>query len=140
MRIIYPAGTKREWFDRNPIVADSNFSATIAPHVSTLRLSYTCPAGKKAFVQTAFVGMMRATVAAPVGEVDWLIQHYDGSQAAIVAMIQTFDNVVGNPHIERVSFNIYLTAGQAIRFYSSDTSTGGTVNYNGQLSVVEFDG
>ncbi len=140
MRLLYPAGVKREWFDRNPVVQDSNFNATVAPHVSTLRLSYTVPAGKKAFVQCAFISTTRMTVAAPVGEVDWQIRHYDGTNEAIISMIQNIDNTALKPYNQQVTFNVYMTAGQAIRFYSSDTSTGGTVSYNGQLSVVEFDG
>jgi len=140
MNILYPAGAKREWFDRNIVIVMKESSLTgTAPHGSTERWRYTVPAGKRAFVAAANLLVTRITAAAPVGQVLAWFGIYDGAASFNLAFAELFNNAIG-AQCNTVLPNFgWLTAGQQLYAYTNDLSTGGTTNIYQSAQIIAFD-
>lgn len=140
MRILYPAGVRREWFDRNPVVANYAYGATVAPHVSTTRITVSGAAGKRNFLQSIYLFIQRNTVATAVGEASINVTLNDGATYAVLLNNVFNNNTAGAFSIAQLSFDWYFYAGQTVYVTSYDNSTGGSLNLTANLSVVTFDG
>ena len=140
MSILYPAGIKREWFDRNPtIVVKSYYNASLAPHSTQTRWTYTCPAGRRAFMAIANVEVMRVTVATTPLIAQAELDVYDGTNTGAAAYAWIIANTsLASDKVILPSLG-WLLPGNAIMFLTADTSTGGTCQYNGVAQIVEFD-
>lgn len=139
MRILYPAGTKREWIDRNPVIWNYQWSGNVAPHAWTVRITYTVPTNKKAFMQFAMLYANRTAAAAPVGLTMVELDHNNGATTCVPVQNVFQDNTLNVPRALNYPFLVYLMAGHTLSIQTQDLSTGGTITYVTQFSVVEFD-
>lgn len=136
MRVGFPGGPRLTWYDRNGIDATIAYSGgAVAPHVVTLRATYTVPTGKKAFLGACCININRDAIATTLGLV-FAYLSFAGSQSLYVSHE---NNTVG--HAERGSVNVngVLLAGQTAQLSTGDGSTGGTMDLMISLVVMEFD-
>jgi hypothetical protein len=124
------------YYDRNSTTPSvSVIAQNIAPHAQTTRVTYTVPAARKAIVTAITVQTIRITVAAPVGNVNWLVN----TNGVTISSGEFLDNTVGgNQRTATGCGQIALAAG-VINIQDTDSSTGGTVDYFESLAVTEFD-
>ena len=136
-----PIIARPAWYDRNPSIQVKNYSAAgVAPHTSTLRWSYTVPSGKKAFLELADIEVVRATAATTVGMVSAGITYTpSGGSEVNVIVVEIRTNGVGDRAGKTVGQAFVMSAGDSIKAYTTDTSTGGTIDYTMSAKITEFD-
>lgn len=129
------------WYDRNPTIQEGKYvAASVAPHAQEPRWTYTVPAGKKAFVELAFLRIYRRTAATTVGI--WAADIYyqpSGGSSTSHMRISSLDNTVGSEKTLTIGQNMIMLAGDALRGYTEDASTGGTCDYAVIAKITEFD-
>lgn len=140
MNILYPGGIKPEWFDRNPLVRNKNWSGNnIAPHVLTTRVTYTVPTGRRVFIARYFLMLWRQAAAAPA---DVALIRFKFNDTVIDGTIDQIYQNNNNLNIYAFSGGGQLgwgTSGQSFIIETADLSTGGQYAYNGSFTIVEFD-
>lgn len=140
MKLLYPAGSKREWFDRNPVVANYLYNAqNVAPHASTERWRYTCPVGKRAYVSLASISMMRQTAPGAVNLAQAFIRINDGAVDGDYGSCMVLSNTVGAEQHQTFGQFGWLTTAQYVAGYTVDASTGGTFAYYISVQIIQFD-
>lgn len=140
MKIDYPAGVKRDWIDRNPIVSALVYNGqNVAPHALNERWGYTCPAGKRAHIELISINLMRTAVATTPNLAQAWVQIDDMTVQAGFGQCMVLGNVVGNEQHQTFGQFGWLTAGQSVSAYTADPSTGGTFAYYIAAQIVEFD-
>jgi hypothetical protein len=129
------------WSDRNPVTITRTYSAGgVAPHAVTQRWIYTVPANKKFNIQLASVFTLRTGAAGPAGVVEALIDFVPAAGATTyIVDLTTIDAAVNSGKNFSLGANAVALAGDAIRGYTADPSTGGTNLYNLSLQGLEFD-
>lgn len=141
MRFYFPTGARPAPIDRNATNKGHTYStAGVAPHGATTRFSYTTPAGKKFRIETAQATVIRATAAAPVGQylAVVLCVLVDANQPWFV-YAASLDNNVAARSYQNATGPIDLQATEQCITSTSDTSTGGTVNYTVAVKGTEYD-
>lgn len=140
MKVSSYAVARPAYFDRNSASVQNAYSGTVAPHGNTERWSRTIAAGKSGFVENTFAMTLRSAVAAPAADTVCFIQCVTSdTTSGVVTFIQHADNTL------RVNRSIVLTtvgllqAGDIIRAYSYDTSTGGTNDFYLNVKLTLFD-
>jgi hypothetical protein len=140
MNILYPAGSKRDWFDRNPLNKILSAGWTLySPHGLTSRASYTVPAGKRACILACSLLWYRNSAAAPVGAAENRLYINDGSNNFPIVINVAIDNTLSNIHSVNLTNIGWLTAGQICAIYTADGSTNGDIYYLGSFTYLEFD-
>jgi len=129
-----------EWYDRNPFDRTLIYVAVVGPHAVTSRGSYTCPAGKKAFIEAIGVFTRRSTAATTEGLIIASASYTpQGGSTAYYAVVQWVSNTV-NYHEGNIVGNAgILRAGDNVAINTGDGSTGGTAEYYIMLKITEFD-
>ena len=127
-------------YDRNPVNRATNAFITAAPHGLTQRWIYTCPSLKKAFINNAFVAMMRRTVAAPASiiTVEFDITFLDATGLVLVHL-RSEDNTLSKQDRFGLGTVAPMVAGESASSFTADASTGGTVEYQTGAWIQEFD-
>lgn len=135
-------GARGEWYDRN-LLATSNYYAAgnIAPHVFTRRTQYIVPAGRRAIVQNTVLEMDINTVATTPSYREMLVYIVQSTGSIIVsfAYMTSNSNTVGLIDRIATATHVFLLAGDRVEIWTSDLSTGGSMNYNGSVVITEFD-
>lgn len=140
MNILYPAGVKREWFDRNPIVSVIAYeNSPIAPHAATVRATYVCPINRRALIAITGLLIERVTVATAVGRTRVMARLSDGSTSVYVAQAIFYNIAVGSFAQLTVPQFGWLTYNQTLWLQSEDLATGGATNIQVGAQIVEFD-
>lgn len=140
MNILYPAGVRREYFDRNPLVTNFYFELpNVAPHGNTNRLTYTVPANRRALICAAELDFFRGTAATTSGKVWEQLTIFDGSLIRGVIWITLFTNNIGDARQVVASNFGWLLAAQRVDINTQDASTGGVLDYRGSFQILEFD-
>jgi hypothetical protein len=140
MNILYPAGTKREWVDRNPLITTQYYTVVgLGPHTLTNRGQYTVPTGRRAFVDNIFLYLHRNNVATTADVAYAGAVTYDNFQIVDIARAAQNQNVRGVVTTYNLNIALYLSAMQYVRMYTLDNSTGGSYDYYISLHIVEFD-
>ena len=130
------AGARGAYYDRNPLNASVSYSsAGLAPAGTTTRFTYTVPAGRKALLTGGHIRWRRPTAAAPVGLVTFNIQ----DALVNLGLVRTANNVVEAVEGYALALGQYEVAGTTILGQTTDTSTGGSCDYDASLSITEFD-
>ena len=140
MTILYPAGAKRDWIERNPVdKAQYFFQLNVSPHSSTWRFDYTVPAGRKAIISGCVINLRKRTVA--TSEVDELVTIVKNRTTSFIYIGAIFNviNTVGQEKTMIIPLLVVLNAGEMISGATQDDNTGGAMDYFMQLSMVEFD-
>lgn len=114
-------------------------AAAIAPHVATVRWTYTVPAARFAVVEFLHVSLTRQTAAAPVGEAIAAIGIIpSGGALSRILQVVIFTNAVGDKDHAEWGGRILLAAGDALEGRTIDTSTGGTFRYLVSARISEY--
>jgi hypothetical protein len=130
-----------QFYDRNPAHDILTYEGNgVAPHAATQRDTYTVPTGKKAFIGAAEVEVVRQTAASTAGRATIYIRvtPYGGSGTVLI-VVGTWKNAVGDDARLSIGQSICLYAGDVVDIYTSDGSTGGTVDYRGKVHLTIFD-
>lgn len=140
MNILYPAGVKREWFDRNPNTIVQAYSAGgVAPHVPTSRVSYTVPAGRKAYIMVGFGKSYRDTAATVAGLVEVFFSLTLDTGAQQVMNSTWINNSLNIFQFLNLSNIGWLLPGNKAEIFTRDASTGGSCTFFASIAVLEFD-
>lgn len=127
--------------DRNPTDRGAYFvNAGTAPHGSTVRVTYTVPAGKKFFLSYIQSDYLRETAAAPVGLTEiFALVVTPLPQNTVPFRIMSLDNNVGAVRSAILQPGLNASAGSVISITTSDASTGGTAKYSCSFHGIEYD-
>lgn len=130
-----------QWYDRNPVSQGKSYSATgVAPHADTQRWTYTVPNGKKVMLETSLAQVVRITAAAPVGLAKAAVNLTPLSVTSVFTTgVFHNKNGVGDSENAFMGCGAQLQAGEIIEARTQDGSTGGTMLYNIQVKLTEFD-
>lgn len=112
----------------------------VAPHATTTRQFYTCPANKKAVLQNTTSQLLRATAAAPVGL--WFMQQFITQLSAVTCYIffrSSLANAVGDAIFHAQPTTVTLLPTETLTTQTADASTGGTLNINLAAQIGEYD-
>ena len=140
MTILYPAGYRRDWIDRNAVsVCKAYENLGLAPHGMTLRWTYTVTAGKKAILTYLFASLTRMTVAAPVGQAIVYISAIINGTGINPFSLPMMSNVVGENRQIVIPQCFLMYGADQISAYTFDTSTGGQCAYSVSAQFIEFD-
>lgn len=137
---VQPAARPAPW-DRNP-VNKTQFAANgaVAPHTTTVRWTYTVPAGKKAVLESLMMSVIRVTAAAPqVTAVAHLNYTPSGGSQTLLAQAVLTTNGVNDIQQQTITSLGEMLAGDVVSADDVDSSTGGTVSYAQTLKAFEFD-
>ena len=141
MKIFSGQPARSSEYDRTPAVKAIFYQASgVAPHIATSRASYTVPAGRKARVTSYKLQTDRATAATTAGKVGVYALYTPSGQGALtVRLSYSLSNTVGfTDEINSPGFDILLP-GDVLAIYTVDASTGGTMNYDLAVNILEFD-
>jgi hypothetical protein len=129
-----------DWYDRTPLAVMNNYQQTVAPHVTTVRWSYTVPAGRKAYLETAHCSLLRAVVAAPANFAA-VQQKYtpSGGSTGVYVISGINTNNVGDQFALQVGASFLGFAGDAFEGSTVDQSVGGTTIMRNFAKLTEFD-
>jgi hypothetical protein len=141
MRTGQPIIGRPAWHDRNPITTLYVYSAAgVAPHTTTPRWTYTVPSGKKAMIEFLHVRILRSAAATTAGKVTAAISITpSGGPSADIMVANILTNNVGDREALVSGATLTLLAGDKIAGYTSDASTGGTIDYVLACKATEFD-
>jgi hypothetical protein len=114
--------------------------ADASPHSPTVRITYTVPAGKKAMVELLSCRVNRVTAATTLGSAQaWWALTPSGGTEKYLLMASLRTNNVGDNREHGIGATLIMLAGDALKGYTCDTSTGGTCDYFLSLKITEFD-
>lgn len=134
------AVARPSYYDRNEVPKSFRYIATVAPHTTTVRWTYTVPVGKKAWMDSALAWLGRATAAAPVAlAFGWVRYTPSGGSATTMVNTTLATNGVNDNQQSLLSSLGAMVAGDVVEGLTVDTSTGGTVTYDVNLKYAEFD-
>ena len=142
MRTGQPIISRPAWYDRNPKSICVGFSGALAPHSTTIRWTYTCPAGKRAMIELLQCSVRRVTAASMPNDFfsGILFTPIVGDEGIIlIAYITSAETAVGAKELNMLGGNLMLQPGDEIKGYTGDFSTGGTVFYVLNYKLTEFD-
>jgi len=129
------------WYDRNPVRLFQYYKGDgVAPHSSTLRWTYTVPAGKKAWVELLVNRVKRSGAATTPDAVlsQIYLTPYGGSISTLLYVFFN-SNTLGAGDTIIVPASMMLGAGDVLSAYTQDASTGGLVDYLVSAKITEFD-
>jgi hypothetical protein len=142
MRSGQPIISRPAWYDRNAVSKAAYYINTLAPHSETVRLSYTCPTGRKAIVEFLVAKIFRTGAAntPAAAKAAWKITPAGGSAVQFLkADLWLTQNATGDKDYYQLSLNLVLCSGDKIEGVTSDDSTGGTIGYVLGYKLSEFD-
>ena len=135
MRVANVFSGRPQAYDRNPLAISVDADlGLIGPHAITQRWSYTVPAARKFQATSVFGRCQRATAATTPGRA--LTTVLDAGTLFTAAI---YTNVAGDKDSAALGTGPFYAAGLLVRGYTSDASTGGTMDYTNSLRGVEFD-
>ena len=136
---MFTAGARLAWHDRNPSQAAFNYGNTVAPHANTQRWTYTVPAARKCMIEVLMARALRVTVAAPVGRAGGFVYLSNVTNNPALIDVALINNTVGAIDARNLGGSVTLLAGNTIEAWTSDASTGGTVEWAMMMKGLEFD-
>lgn len=127
------------YFDRDPVMVASTYSATVAPHGQTARVTYTPPVNRAAFIEILFLFTYKSTAAGAPGLVQaTALFTPDGGAGVVVARAQTDSNVIGLASLVQFTSFGYMQGGDTMTILTIDPSTGGTQSFTTTVKGTEF--
>lgn len=141
MRVSSYAVARPNYYDRNAAGGRSRYYGTVGPHAQTLRFTVTIGAGKKAFAELVAVRLQQVTVATATSRADSVIDSTDGTTNTSLSYAALFTSLTNaNQYVFNASpAQQTLYAGDALKAYTEDGSTGGTVLYVVDARYTTFD-
>jgi len=128
---------KPPWYQPNFTTSNQSYAGwDVAPHNETVRWTYTVPAGKIAQVMCANVMIMRISAPTSAGDAYAFITVQD---TARFCYVWEKTSATGIARYESIGVGAILRAGQTLKGYTRDASTGGTYLYGVFANIMEFD-
>lgn len=129
------------FYDRNPVMSIVAFDiGGIGPHGTTNRTSFTVGVGKKAWLDSLFMFQGRSGVAGAPGVVTSRATYTPaGGGATFLVKNETVFNVVGNSKDLILPVEGFMNTGDLVQLQTTDTSTGGTMDYAVSTKTTTFD-
>jgi len=136
-----PIIARPTWYDRAPTPrVDHYWGQGIGPHAVTTRLTYTCPALKKAMVEVLQVRVRRQTAATTLGLAGaYAMLTPSGGSAKEILDAYLSNNTVDARNEAAIGTTLMLFAGDVLDLRTYDASTGGTCDYFVCYKITEFD-
>lgn len=110
-------------------------AATIAPHGTTTRWTYTCPSNRAAEIEHVQTDWYRDGAAATASLIFCFVLHSAGHT---ICRNDGSDAVLFSGHPSDASRPGYLVAGESIVGQTQDSSAGGTMRYSVSAGYREF--
>lgn len=127
---------RAEWYDRNPSDQSVGYLAVaVAPHTTTTRATYTVPTGRKAFITALHAEVYRRDAPTTAGKV-YAQVFWSG---VVMLKASHLNATVGSVERSSVGVDNALMAGDTVFIETCDLSTGGTMDYQVGVAIVEFD-
>jgi hypothetical protein len=127
---------RQVYYDRNPTQVALQFAqVNTAPHTVATRVTYTVPTVRKAIFAGVFIQLVRVTAAGTPGA----ITVNQDAGGILRHKLNTLFNTVGNTVGGGISGGDVLVAAQTADLQDADASTGGAVDYEETVDIVEFD-
>ena len=130
------------YLDRNPKLIAGNFGdPALAPHALTSRWQYVVPVGRSTQIEVVSTQTVRVTAAGALGGAAAYISVISSRDGVNVQAFSTylFDNAIGAADRQDFNGTLILLAGDILRAYTYDFSTGGTVAQVLEMKGTEFD-
>lgn len=136
------ASVNPQYYDRNPSNMTNWYDLTnLAPHAVTVRISYTVPSNRKAFIDQISLFIKRETAAGVVdqagGDANYITAGGLANNGLSFDLI-TSNNVADHDRQINTQFGAMLS-GDQLNIDDYDFSTGGTTEAAGGFKVFEFD-
>lgn len=141
MRIVQTVPARPEYFDRNASNKTISYVVGLAnPHTTTLRAEYVVPAGKKAMLDTIMLFWRRIDIPTISGEAILEVRYEPSGGVVCYFVFKSLSQPEQlATYTEMWSDLGVLLPGDAIRFYTTDTSVGGGCSYMFTAKILEFD-
>ena len=139
MKITSYAVARPAYYDRTAVAATGAYYNTVGPHATTVRITYTTPAGKKALLEVATLELIRSVAATVAGNLDLQMLINSGGTDVRAGHVATNTNTVGTLFQDKLYGAPTIYAGETCSGTSSDGSTGGTVTYAITNKITQFD-
>lgn len=138
-----PVSAREDYFDRNATTrVDGGNVESAAPHAQTERFSRTISADRKGFLESGHMVVHRETAATAPGRARarLVVDPVGFTEATfLVATLYDEENAVGDRIERNMGAAGFLGEGDVVRGLTSDTGTGGTVDYVLATKVTLFD-
>lgn len=119
---------------------DFSYTNTFGPALKTSRVSYTVPPNKSAKVKGLTAFIQRITAATTQLTANIFIEITPNGAGAISILDLSHNTNTLDTHTEaNMSSDYLLSTGDKIEAFTNDSSTAGTVNFNINGSIEEFD-
>ena len=141
MKVTSYAVARPMYWDRNAVETSSTYTpADLAPHAETTRFTVTIAAGRKTFMDTAFIQIARTSAYASLGEarVGMFVTPSGGGltcimrQSIITTAVYTYQQFT-------MGGSVLMTAGTVLNATTADGSVGGLVSYQAHAHYIAFD-
>lgn len=140
MRIGHLQPSRPEWFDRSPVANPQVASFLIqSPVASAVLWTYTVPAGKKAWIASAFVSQSVSAAPTTASYGYTIVDVFTGGTSYPIVRVFLFSGVPGATEHAGVGAGWMVPAGVQIRGLWSNLSTGGTFELVASSMITEFD-
>jgi hypothetical protein len=140
MKVSSFAVARPAYYDRAAITKNLAYgAANVAPHANTTRFTYTVPAGRKMFVESACVASFRDTAAAVVGQQFMNVVMYDGTTYCNLIANYYYTTALGAVQNQILGNSATVYAGHQVIGATWDFSTGGTQDLRLSVKGSEYD-
>ena len=140
MRVASLGVARPAYYDRNATAINQVYdAASVAPHLSTVRVTYTVASGKKALVESQSLFVGRYTAATVVAYLSATIYIDSGAGSASQGRVLNNSNTVYSSQSLLSMGNMTLYAGEIYKIETQDGSTGGTGWYTLGMKGTLFD-
>lgn len=128
------------YYDRDPLMVQGGYNSSLAPHATTLRISYAPPFQRAAFVELINLFIIRVGVAGAAGlSALWWQASLAGSGVFYKVAYSAIDNVAVATSNQNVVTSLgYFAYNDQLQAYTLDAATGGTVYYDTSFKGTEF--
>lgn len=143
MRLYNSYSGRPAYYDRTPTMVGQVYSqAAVAPLAQTNQWTYTVPSARKAYMDFALASLIQNVASAPAGKAGAFIRvnHVDTPTVSPFAAYAVKNAAaVGSSDRSQVGGTVMCKAGDIIKAFNFDLSTGGSIDYEIDASFTEFD-
>jgi hypothetical protein len=126
-------------YDRDPEIVIKDYEKTSSgPHAATTRWSYTVPKGKKAYLESAYVKLIRRTAATTAGWAVFYVGYTGANSSGNIMKAVMITNNIGDTDKDRLAGPLLMEEGDGLCAQSQDLSVDGLIGYISGAKITEF--
>jgi hypothetical protein len=133
------AGARAQYYDRNAASVLNVYAATVAPHVTTARWSYTVASGKKLLVENLSQRAVRISAATSANTYGTEVGLTVGATGYAVQQVRVYVSTVFLSTIQVDHMALTLYASETLTGHTYDDSIGGTVQFQVAMKGTLYD-